>query len=114
MSMLKSNTILIVSALVASSTAFGKLPPPSADEQAAAAAKKAAEQAQLETEKTLLEKAQDRVVARYRGESSTRQQAAGGRTPDQNMPKTASERPGGTGPDPVRPQSAEAHSAPAK
>ena len=112
--MYKSVAVLVAGVLLGSGAAFGKLPPPSAEEQAAAATKKAAEQAQLEQEKALLEKAQDRVVARYRSESSTRQQAAGGRTPDQNMPKTTSERPGGTGPDPVRPQSAEAHSAPAK
>ena len=105
--------VLLAGALV-SGAAYGKLPPPSAEEQAAAAAKKAAEQAQLEKEKTLLEKAQDRVVARYRSEGSGRQGAGGGRAPDQNMPKTTSELPRGTGPNPVRPQSAEAHSAPAK
>ena len=76
-------------------------------------AKKAAEQEQLEKEKGLLEKAQDRVVAQYR-RGHPAGQAGAGRTPDHNMPKTTSERPGGTGPDPVRPQSAEAHSAPAK
>ena len=114
MSMYKSVAVLVAGVLLGSGAAFGKLPPPSAEEQAAAATKKAAEQAQLEQEKALLEKAQDRIVARYRSESSTRQQAAGGRTSDQNMPKTTSELPRGTGPDPVRPQSAEAHSAPAK
>ena len=112
--MRKSVFVLLAGALV-SGAAYGKLPPPSAEEQAAAAAKKAAEQAQLEKEKMLLEKAQDRVVARYRSEGgSGRQAAGGGRTPDQNMPKTTSELPRGTGPTPIRPQSAEAHSAPAK
>ena len=111
--MRKSVLVLIAGALL-SSAAYGKLPPPSAEEQSAAAAKKDAEQAQLEKEKLLLEKAQDRVVARYRKESPNRQGAGGGGTPDQNMPKTTSELPRGTGPTPGRPQSAEAHSAPAK
>jgi hypothetical protein len=112
-SMHKSVAILVAGMLAGGGAAYGKLPPPTADEQAAAAAKKAAEQAQLEKEKALLEKAQDRVAARYRSESPGRQ-AGAGRTSDQNMPRTTSERPRGTGPDPVRPQSAEAHSAPAK
>ena len=108
--MYKSVAVFIAGMLAGSGAAFGKLPPPSADEQAAAAARKAAEQAQLEKEKLLLEKAQDRVVARYRSAGGQ----TGGRTPDQNMPKTTSELPRGTGPNPARPQSAEAHSAPAK
>jgi hypothetical protein len=112
--MRQSTAALLAGILVCSSAAFGKLPPPSAEEQAAAEAKKATEQAQLEKEKLLLEKAQDRVAARYRSEVPNRQAAAGGRTQDQNMPKTTSELPRGTGPTPVRPQSAEAHSAPAK
>ena len=112
--MRKLTIILLGGALIASANAFGKLPPPTAEEQAAAAAKKAAEQQQLEKEKALLEQAQDRIVARYRRESPAAPPRAGGATADQNMPKTTSERPRGTGPDPVRPQSAEAHSAPAK
>jgi hypothetical protein len=109
----KLTIILLGGALIASANAFSKLPPPTAEEQAAAAAKKAAEQQQLEKEKALLEQAQDRIVARYRRESPAAPRAGGG-TADHNMPKTTSERPRGTGPDPVRPQSAEAHSAPAK
>ena len=112
--MYKSVAILVAGALAGSGAAYGKLPPPSAEEQAAAAAKKETEQALLEEQKVLLEKAPDRVVARYRSEAPARQAAGGGRTTDQNMPKTTSERPAGTGPDPVRPQSAEAHSAPAQ
>jgi len=111
--MRKRAIFLFAGMLIASGAALGKLPPPTPEEQAAAAAKKAAEQEQLEKEKGLLEKAQDRVAARYRGQHPAGQ-ADAGRTPDHNMPKTTSERPGGTGPDPVRPQSAEAHSAPAK
>ena len=107
----KTALFLFAGMLIGSGAALGKLPPPTPEEQTAAAAKKAAEAEQLEKEKVLLEKAQDRVVARYRGAHPAGQ---GERTQDHNMPKTTSERPGGTGPDPVRPQSAEAHSAPAK
>jgi hypothetical protein len=112
---MRETVLILLAGALMCGAAYGRLPPPSAEEQAAAAAKKATEQEQLEKQKALLEKAQDRVVARYRSEAPARQAAAGGgRTSDQNMPKTTSERPGGTGPDPVRPQSAEAHSAPAK
>lgn len=102
---------IIAGSLLASGVAIGKLPPPTPEEQAAAAAKKAKEKEQLEKEKVLLEKAQDRVAARYRKEHGA---ARGGKTSDQNMPKTTSELPKGVGPNPSRPQSAEAHSAPAK
>jgi phosphoenolpyruvate-protein kinase (PTS system EI component) len=104
---------LLAGALIASGAAIGKLPPPTADEQAAVAAKKAKEQEQLEKEKALLEKAQDRVVARYRKDNGSKA-ASGGKASDQNMPKTTSELPGGVGPKPERPPSGEAHSAPAK
>src|SRR5262245_14185309 len=101
--MRRTLVVLVSGALAWSGAAYGKLPPPSAEEQAAAAAKKQAEAQQLEKEKALLEKAQDRVVARYRKETPGRVASGGGRTSDQNMPKTTSERPHGTGPDPVRP-----------
>lgn len=103
---------LLAGMLIGSGAALGKLPPPTPEEQAAAAAKKAAEAEELEKAKGQLEKAQDRIVTRYRKERPAGSSSE--RTPDHNMPKTTSERPGGTGPDPVRPQSAEAHSAPAK
>ena len=111
--MRKSTTCLIAAAMIASGVAIAKLPPPTPDEQAAAAARKAKEQEQLEKEKVLLERAQDRVAARYRKENGAKG-AAGGKVSDQNMPKTTSELPRGVGPKPDRPQSAEAHSAPAK
>ncbi len=98
--------------LIACGAALGKLPPPTPEEEAAVAAKKAAEQEELEKQKALLDRAQDRVVARYRGDHPAVRATVA--TEDRNMPKTTSERPRGTGPDPVRPQSAEAHSAPAK
>ena len=112
--MRKITTYLLASAMIASGAAIGKLPPPTPEEQATAAAKKAKEAEQLEKEKALLEKAQDRVVARYRSEKGGGQNASGERVASQNMPKTTSELPRGVGPTPTRPQSAEAHSAPAK
>lgn len=102
---------LLVGAMLISSAAFSKLPPPTPEEQAAAAQKKNQEAAQLEKEKAQLERAQNRVAERYRKAHGSH---AAGRTSDQNMPKTTSELPGGTGPTPLRKQSGEAHSAPAK
>jgi len=99
--------------MIASGAAIGKLPTPTPEEQAAAAARKAKEQEQLEKEKALLEKAQDRVAARYRSEKNSGGQRSGSAS-NENMPKTTSELPRGVGPNPARPQSAEAHSAPAK
>jgi uncharacterized membrane-anchored protein YhcB (DUF1043 family) len=107
--------VVISCAMLVTGVALGKLPAPSPEEQAAAAAKKAKEQEQLEKEKAALERAQDRVVQRYRQEKGgTGQSASSGRVSDQNMPKTTSELPRGVGPTRDRPQSAEAHSAPAK
>src|SRR5262245_4099735 len=95
--------------------AVGKLPPPTPEEQKAAEAKKAAKSKQEEREKAALEKAQDRVVQRYRKESGNR--AAGGqgeKTEKEDMPKTTKELPGSAGPQPDQPQSAEAHSGATK
>jgi hypothetical protein len=111
--MRRTTLTFIAAAMFAGGAAIAKLPPPTPEEQAAAAAKKAKEQEQLEKEKALLEKAQDRVVARYRSDKSSGA-LAGGNAPPENMPKTTSELPRGVGPNPARPQSAEAHSAPAK
>ena len=97
--------------LLASNAAISKLPPPTPEEQAAAAQKKAQEAEQLEKEKAQLERAQNRVAQRYGKPGSLK---AANKTKDQNMPKTTSELPRGTGPTPQRPQSGEAHSAPAK
>lgn len=102
---------LLAGALLASGVAIGKLPPPTPEAQTATAAKKAKEAEQLEKEKVLLERAQNRVAERSR---KTRAGPAGGKISDQNMPKTASELPRGVGPTPERPHSGEAHSAPAK
>jgi len=103
---------VLAGAMIASGAAIGKLPPPTPEEQVAAAAKKAKAQEQLEKEKVELERAQDRVAERYRQEHGGAR--GGGKTSDQNMPKTTSELPRGVGPTPARPQSGEAHSAPAK
>ncbi|MGQ0524339.1 MAG: hypothetical protein ACT4P8_11860 [Betaproteobacteria bacterium] len=105
--------IMILMALGIAS-AHAKLPPPSPEEQAAAEQKKAAQQAQLEKEKKQLEAAQERVVQHYRKEKGGAPAAGGPRPETENMPKTAKELPGGVGPKPTQPQSAEAHSAPAK
>ena len=95
--------------------AIGKLPPPTPEEQKAAEAKKAAKAKQMEVEKAQLEKAQDRVVQRYRRESgNTRAGQKAGKTEYENMPKTMKELPGGVGPKPDQPQSGEAHSGSAK
>lgn len=103
--------VLLGGVVLISSAAFSKLPPPTPEEQAAAAQKKTQEALQLEKEKAQLERAQDRVAERYRKAHGGH---AAGKTSAQNMPKTTSELPGGTGPTPQRQQSGEAHSAPAK
>ena len=112
--MRKITTCVLAGAMIASGAAVGKLPPPTPEEQAAVAAKKAKEQEQLEKEKALLDRAQDRVAQRYRQEKGKAGNSYSGWTSSQNMPKTTSELPRGVGPKPERPQSAEAHSAPAK
>jgi hypothetical protein len=110
--MRKSNSLycLLAGVMLVSSAAFAKLPPPTPEEQAAAAAKKTREAGQLEKEKVLLERAQARIAKRYGNVGAQ----ATGKTQAKDMPKTTSELPRGVGPTPTRPQSAEAHSAPAK
>lgn len=96
-------------------SAGAKLPPPPAEQQQAAAAKKDAELAQLEKEKQLLERAQDRVAEYYkRTKGATGTSRTGQRVEDTNMPKTARELPRDAGPQGGTQPSAEAHSAPAK
>ena len=97
--------------------AVAKLPPPTPEQQQAVAAKKEAEQSQLEKEKQLLERAQERVVGHYKrtkGGAAASAGAAAGRVEDTNMPKSAKELPGEAGPKGGTKQSAEAHSAPAR
>ena len=95
--------------------AIAKLPPLTPEQQEAAAAKKAAEAAQLEKEKQLLERAQNRVAEYYRRTTGKGGGAnATARTEATNMPKQTRELPGQAGPQGGREQSAEAHSAPAK
>jgi len=107
-------TCLLAGTMLANGLAIGKLPLPTPEEQAAAEAMKAKEQEQLKKEKELLEQAQDRLAARYGKRGADGKGATGERTSDQNMPKTTSELPGGVGPTPRRPPSAEAHSGSAK
>jgi hypothetical protein len=101
---------------IAAAVAAAKLPPPTPEQQEAAAAKKEQEKAQLEKEKQLLERAQDRVVDHYKRTKGSGSAAArqAGPTEDTNMPKTTRELPRQAGPQGGREQSAEAHSAPAK
>jgi hypothetical protein len=97
--------------------AVAKLPPPTPEQEQAAAAKKDAEAAQLEKEKQLLERAQDRIAEYYRrtkGGSAGVGATRGGQVEATNMPKTAKELPGSAGAGGGTKQSAEAHSAPAK
>ena len=97
--------------------AVAKLPPPTPEQQQAAAAKKEAEAAQLEKEKELLARAQDRVAELYKrtkGGAAAAGATRGGQTETTNMPKTTKELPGNAGAGGGTKQSAEAHSAPAK
>jgi hypothetical protein len=112
--MRKITTVLLGAVFLAGGTALAKLPAPTPEQQAAAATKKAQEEEQLKKEKALLERAQDRVAERYKKSGGSASAGSGQQTSSTNMPKTTSELPGGTGPKPERPISAEAHSAPAK
>ena len=104
---------IVISALAG--VALAKLPPPTPEQVEAAAAKKEKEKAQLEQEKVLLEKAQDRVADAYkRTKGGSGSSKAVGKTEDTNMPKQTKELPGQGLPQGGKAQSAEAHSAPAK
>jgi hypothetical protein len=106
---------IMVSALAG--VALAKLPPATPEQEQAAAAKKEAEKAQLEKEKLMLERTQDRVAEYYRrtkGGAASAPSTAPGKVADTNMPKTTRELPKDTGPQGGRQPSAEAHSAPAK
>ena len=112
-----TNCTLAILAL-AGGVALAKMPPPTPEEQAAAAAKKAKQEQQVKEEQAALARAQDRVVEHYRKEMKGRGSSAGSgtsqRTDEAQMPKTTKELPGGVGPRPTSPPSAEAHSAPVK
>jgi hypothetical protein len=113
--MRRLTSCILGAVFLAGGVAMAKLPPPTAEEQAALAAKKAKEDEQLKVEKALLERAQDRVAERYRKtKGASASSGSGQQTATELMPKTTAELPGGVGPKPERPQSAEAHSAPAK
>ena len=98
--------------------ALAKLPPLTAEQEQAAAAKKEAEKAQVEKEKELLERTQDRVADYYRktkGAAASKPSIAARKVEDTNMPRTAKEPSRDTtAPQGGTKQSAEAHSAPAK
>lgn len=102
---------LLVAVALSVPIAEAKLPPPTPQELAAQQEKRAEEEARLQREKVLLEKAQDRVAERYRG-GRPRQPAGGVSTAD--LPNNVKQAPGSAPPQGGREQSAEAHSAPAK
>ena len=114
--MVRIEWIIAAALSAAVGVAVAKLPPPTDEQKAAATAKKDAEKANIEKEKALLEKAQDRVAEHYKrtkGGSATAQR--GGRTEATNIPDPATRHaPGDAGPKGGTKQSAEAHSAPAK
>ena len=112
MNMSKYALFVLASAMLTSGAVMGKLPSMTTEEQIAIEATKAKEQEQLEKEKLLLERAQDRIAARY-GKGSASQRT-GERVSDKNMPKSATELPRSVGPTPARPSGAEAHGASAK
>jgi hypothetical protein len=112
MNMSNNSLFVLAGAMLISGAALGKLPVPTPEEQAAIAATKAMEQEQLEKEKLLLERAQDRIAERYGNGSASRR--TGERVSDTTMPKSAVDLPRSGGPTPASPRSQEAHSAPAK
>ncbi|HYH42042.1 MAG TPA: hypothetical protein VD867_08665 [Burkholderiales bacterium] len=101
---------------IATAVAVAKLPPPTPEQAQAAAAKKEQEQANLEKQKILLDKAQDRVVAHYKRTKGAAAAGAGSGVTAQsrNIPLKAVEPAGTAGPQGGKEQSAEAHSTPAK
>lgn len=102
---------LLVAFALAAPVAEAKLPPPTPEEIAAQEARRAQEEAQLQREKALLERAQDRVAERYGRDRAAR---PAGRVNEADLPHNTRELPGNAPPQGGREQSAEAHSAPAK
>jgi hypothetical protein len=88
-----------------------KLPPPTADEVRAQQERRAREEAQLERQKTALERAQNQVAERYRRDAVPR---VPGGVSDTNMPQNTRMLPGEAPPQGERKHSAEPHSAPAR
>jgi len=108
---------MVAAAMFAAAAVAGaKLPAPTPEQQEAAAAKKEQDKAQVEKEKQLLEKAQDRVVTHYKREKGGGPSSVsrGGQTETKNISAKAVEGAGEAGPKGGTKQSAEAHSAPAK
>ena len=114
--MIRIEWIVAAAFSAAVGVAVAKLPAPSEEAQKAAATKKEAEKANIEKEKVLLEKAQDRVADYYKKTKGGSGSAArGGKTEATNIPDPAVRHaPGDAGPKGGTKQSAEAHSAPAK
>jgi hypothetical protein len=113
--MMRSTCWILGVASLAAGVALAKLPPPTAAEQAELAEQKAKKAAEAQQQKEALARVQDRVVERYRQKHGGSSSSGGGqKTQAENMPKTTSAPPAGTGPRPTRPFSAEAHSAESK
>jgi hypothetical protein len=113
--MLKPTVVLFGAVSLAAGVALAKLPPPTPEEQAAKAAAKEKQEQELQKQKEALQRAQDRVVQYYKkGKGASASSGSGQETRAEQMPKTTSEPENSVGPRPVRPFSAEAHSAPAK
>jgi len=102
--------LLFAGTLMISTAAVATLPLPTPEEQAAAATQKAKEKKLLELEQERLTRVQERLGAQYGSGGSKR----GAKTDKDTMPATTSAPSGTVGPTPTRPQSGEAHSAPAK
>jgi hypothetical protein len=106
---------MFIAAALAGGAAFARLPPPTPEEQAAEAEKKAKRVEQEQHEKAALSRVQDRIAKEYHRKHGTHPSAgAGQQTSTLQLPKTVTDRPAQGGPEPQRPFSAEAHSAPPK
>lgn len=113
---MRKHWIAVALLSVFAGVAVAKLPPPTPEQVQAAEAKKEQEKANIEKEKVLLEKAQDRVVQHYKATKGAvgATTARGGQTEATNIPNLAVVPAGESGPKGGTKQSAEAHSAPAK
>lgn len=108
---MKRDLLIIAAAIAAAAIpAIAKLPPPTPEERAALEKKRALEQEQVAREKAALDRAQDRVAQRYRGQAHD----SSAKTDADKMPKTARELPRDAGPQGDKEPSAEAHSGSVK
>ena len=104
--------VILMSA--AATATLAKLPPLTPEEAQAAAAKKDQEQVNLEKQKILLDKAQDRVVEHYKRTKGAAAAGAGRavQADTKTLPQKAVEPAGAAGPQRGKDASAEAHGNP--